>query len=337
LEGAAGLSGDRETIAIVVPVYNDWDSFAILARELDAVLARDRRAFEIFAIDDGSDRPGDDVLTAVLRGLATPLTLVRLTCNLGHQRAIAVGLSLIEEREHHAVIVMDSDGEDQPADIPSLLELHQSHPGAIVVASRAKRSEGRMFKLGYLFYKAIFRALIGKTIDFGNFCLIPRDRMRQLISMSELWNHLAATIVRSKAQLVRLSTNRGARYAGQSHMNLVPLAQHGIGAMSVFSDVLFVRLTFGAFAIFAVAAIIACSAAGVRLFTDRAIPGWATLVVGLAGIVVLQVLSSLLIATMMALGSRSAFSFVPKQHARSFIDSVTTIENHEPRVLLRGV
>jgi polyisoprenyl-phosphate glycosyltransferase len=331
------MSGDRETIAIVLPVYNDWDSFAILARELDAVLARDCRAFEIYAIDDASDRAGDDVLTAVLRGLATPVTLVRLTCNLGHQRAIAVGLSLLEEREHHAVIVMDSDGEDRPGDIPSLLELHQSHPGAIVVARRAQRSEAGMFKVGYLFYKAIFRALTGKKIDFGNFCLIPRDRIRQLISMSELWNHLAATVVRSKAQVVRLSTNRGARYAGQSHMNLVSLAQHGIGAMSVFSDVLFVRLTFGAFAMLAVAAIMACSAIGVRLLTDWAIPGWATLVVGLAVIVALQVVSSLLVATMMALGGRSAFSFVPKQHARSFIDSVTTIENHEPKVLLRRV
>jgi polyisoprenyl-phosphate glycosyltransferase len=331
------MSGDRETIAIVLPVYNDWDSFAILARELDAVLARDCRAFEIYAIDDASDRAGDDVLKAVLRGLATPVTLVRLTCNLGHQRAIAVGLSLLEEREHHAVIVMDSDGEDRPGDIPSLLELHQSHPGAIVVARRAQRSEAGMFKVGYLFYKAIFRALTGKKIDFGNFCLIPRDRIRQLISMSELWNHLAATVVRSKAQVVRLSTNRGARYAGQSHMNLVSLAQHGIGAMSVFSDVLFVRLTFGAFAMLAVAAIMACSAIGVRLLTDWAIPGWATLVVGLAVIVALQVVSSLLVATMMALGGRSAFSFVPKQHARSFIDSVTTIENHEPRVLLRRV
>jgi polyisoprenyl-phosphate glycosyltransferase len=331
------MSGDREAIAIVLPVYNDWDSFAILARELDAVLARDCRTFEIYAIDDASDRTGDDVLTAVLRGLATPVTLVRLTCNLGHQRAIAVGLSLLEEREHNAVIVMDSDGEDRPGDIPSLLELHQSHPGAIVVARRARRSEAGMFKVGYLFYKAIFRALTGKKIDFGNFCLIPRDRIRQLISMSELWNHLAATVVRSKAQLVRLSTNRGARYAGQSHMNLVSLAQHGIGAMSVFSDVLFVRLTFGAFAVLAVAAIMACSAIGVRLLTDWAIPGWATLVVGLAVIVALQVVSSLLVATMMALGGRSAFCFVPKQHARSFIDSVTTIENHEPRVLLRRV
>jgi hypothetical protein len=265
------------------------------------------------------------------------VTLVRLTCNLGHQRAIAVGLSFAEEREHQAVIVMDSDGEDRPADILSLLELHQSHPGAIVVARRAQRSEGSVFKVGYLFYKAIFRALTGKTIDFGNFCLIPRDRMRQLTCMSELWNHLAATVVRSKVQLVRLSTNRGVRYAGQSRMNLVSLAQHGLGAMSVFSDVLFVRLIFGALAMFAVAALVVCIAISVRLLTNWAIPGWTTLVVGLAGIVVLQVISSLLIATMMASSNRSAFSFVPKLHARSFIDSVTTIGNHEPRVSLRGV
>jgi glycosyltransferase involved in cell wall biosynthesis len=324
---ASGLPSERETIAIILPVYNDWDSFALVVRELDAVLARDRRAFEIFVIDDGSDRAGNDALTPALRGLATSVTIVRLICNLGHQRAIAVGLSLVEEREHHAVIVMDADGEDRPADIPSLLALHQSHPGAIVVARRARRSEGATFKVGYLFYKAIFRALTGKTIDFGNFCLIPRDRMRRLIGMSELWNHLAATVVRSKVQLVRLSTTRGGRYAGQSQMNLVSLAQHGIGAMSVFSDVLFVRLTFGAVAMFGFAAIMTSIAVGVRLFTNWAIPGWTTLVVGLAGIVVLQVLSSLLIATMMAASNRSAFSFVPKQHTRSFIDSITTIDN----------
>ncbi len=67
------------------------------------------------------------------------IELIELVCNLGSQRAIAVGLAEISHaHDFDAVVVMDSDGEDRPEDIPALLEEAERHTGSIIVASRTK-------------------------------------------------------------------------------------------------------------------------------------------------------------------------------------------------------
>ncbi|MBN8968281.1 MAG: glycosyltransferase [Rhizobiales bacterium] len=323
-------------IALISPVYNDWKSFIVLAREIQATINRSEASIDIFAIDDSSTEDSREIIDSV-NDLHIGISLVRLSCNLGHQRAIAVGLSLVNELDYDAVIVMDSDGEDLPSDIPAMLHAHDDNPDAIIVARRAQRSEGRVFRSGYVAFKMVFRILTGKVIDFGNFCLIPRRRVNQLTSMSELWNHLAATIVRAKIPLVRLSTKRGTRYAGRSHMSVVTLVQHGISAMSVFGDVLFVRLSVLAGLLLTAAIAVATTALIIRLFSTLAVPGWATLVVGLSALAIVQALSSLLVATMLAMSNRSTYTFIPKLHAKSFVDQIITLGSNEQRVHLRGV
>ena len=65
------------------------------------------------------------------------------------------------------VIVIDCDGEDEPAAINELLKKREYE---IVTVKRGKRSESFFFKLSYVFYKLIFRFITGKTIDFGCYC-----------------------------------------------------------------------------------------------------------------------------------------------------------------------
>ncbi len=84
-----------ERLAIVTPVYNDWESLHELARRLDAMAGRERdAAFDVIAVDDGSTAPLPDAFLADA-GLAHlgRVDVLRLACNLGHQRAIALGLA----------------------------------------------------------------------------------------------------------------------------------------------------------------------------------------------------------------------------------------------------
>lgn len=69
--------------------------------------------------------------------------------NLGHQRAIAIGLAYVEaEMSQDLVIVMDADGEDNPYKIDKLLtKYYQAKTPQIVFARRSKRSESRKFQL----------------------------------------------------------------------------------------------------------------------------------------------------------------------------------------------
>ncbi|HAE59312.1 MAG TPA: glycosyl transferase family 2, partial [Anaerolineae bacterium] len=178
-------------ILIVTPVYNDWQSLKILVESLEQVAARFELHIRILAVDDGSTLPPPTDLPASLK-------LIRLARNLGHQRAIAVGLSVAQAmRANLPVVVMDCDGEDRPEDIPLLLAEFDAHPGQIIFAQRAKRSEGGLFRVFYVFFKWLFLLLTGHKINFGNFCVIPPASLRRIVYMQEIWNHFAAGVMRS--------------------------------------------------------------------------------------------------------------------------------------------
>ena len=108
-------------------------------------------------------------------------------------------------------------------------------------------------------------------------------------------------------------------------MNFVALVVHGLSAMAVFGDLVFVRVLVGSLAVTMSAVLLAVVAIGVRLFTDLAIPGWATTVVGLATIVLVQSLTLSTAAAFMTLSNRSAFPFVPAVHARTFVKEIKRI------------
>ncbi|MGG5823252.1 hypothetical protein [Falsiroseomonas sp. HW251] len=125
--------------------------------------------------------------------------------------------------------------------------------------------------------------------------------------------------MRSRAPLVWAPTVRGLRYAGQSSMNLVGLVAHGLSAISVFVTEVFVRLLVLTLALLGVTGGVIAVAIGLRLFTDLAIPGWATTVVGLSLVVLLQLATPTLALTFVMLSSRAAAPIVPAEIARHYI------------------
>jgi polyisoprenyl-phosphate glycosyltransferase len=125
------------------------------------------------------------------------------------------------------------------------------------------------------------------------------------------WNHLAATLLRSNLQVVAIPTRRAYRYAGTASTNLVSLLAHGLSGLAVFSDYVFARLLLFAGLLGSIAIAGGFAVVSVRLFTDLAIPGWATAAVGLFVILFMQALLVFLIGALQLLASRSQADAVP--------------------------
>jgi glycosyltransferase involved in cell wall biosynthesis len=309
-------------LAIVTPVFNDWASLAQLIGALENIGDSNDLQLFLFAVDDGSTEAKlIDYPLQTLRRIRE-VEIIDLICNLGHQRAIAVGLVEMYERdEFDAILVMDADGEDRPDDIPRLIDELLRQPGHIVCAQRRQRPGLLLFRAWYGCYKAIFRLLTGARIDFGNFCLIPNGRLEAIVSNSSLWNHLAGTLARSKLPLARLPLDRGRRYAGNSKMNFVSLVMHGLSAIAVYSDIVMVRLLL---VTLAVSAITICGVVWVsveKLFTTLAIPGWATSAAGILLVILAQALMLFTIACFNIINARSAKVVIPRLDALSFVSS----------------
>lgn len=308
-------------IAILTPVLNDWVSFSRLLEEIAQRHSVAGPRFHILAVNDGSSVGFvSEDFPEWISGAIHSVEVLHLAVNLGHQRAIAVGLSILARRDDiGTVVVMDCDGEDRPEDIASLLAMGSSHPGKAILARRTQRSETFGFKLGYQLYKLIFWLLTGYGIDFGNFTVLPIAAVRRLVRTPDLWNNLPAAIMRSRLATVAVPLPRGRRFAGQSRMNLSGLIVHGLSAMSVFSEVIFVRVLLAALFAGGLMVLLMLGVVAVRFLTDLAIPGWTTTVFGDLAILLVQVLVVIVATTFVVLSSRSHRPMIPFIDAPSFV------------------
>jgi len=300
-------------LVILMPVYNDWTAVGLLLPLLEKALTAHQMKAEILIVDDGSTDPIPSILRQATFTAFESIDVLPLKRNLGHQRAIAIGLCFIEaNRSCDAVVVMDCDGEDDPDDVPRLVHECIANGGQkIIFAARRRRSENLAFKLFYHFYRLTHFLLTGVKVRVGNFSIVPEASLRRLVVVSELWNHYAAAVHKAKLPLAILPTRRGERLYGSSRMNLVALVVHGLSAMAVFGDRIGVRLLLLVCLgmVFAGSALLAVI--GVRFFTHLAIPGWATYAVGLLLVMLMQMLVVVLVFAFVILASRDTASIIP--------------------------
>ena len=317
-----------DTLVILMPVFNDWPACRRVLSDLDAALAERGLAAAVLLVDDASTAPMPEQLARQAFGALSRLDVLRLKRNLGHQRAICIGLAHIAANlPCRAVVVMDSDGEDDPRDVPKLLDkcLRECNGEKIVFAERARRSESWCFRAGYLLFRVFHRLLTGRRIRFGNFSVIPRPHLESLVTVSEMWSHYAAAVVCSRQPFCGIPTCRADRADGKSKMNFVALVIHGLSAMSVFSDVVGVRVGIAA-ALLAVLSMLGIgSVVAVRLLTNLAAPGWATFTAGTLLVVLLQAIMFAAFFSFVILSGRKAVSFMPCRDYIPFVGAVTNI------------
>lgn len=303
-----------DNLRLVVPVYNDWSSFRILLRELDQVAAI--LPFRIFvtAVNDGStENPNSDFNDFLDLHHLEGAEILHLAGNMGHQRAIAIGLcQAVTDDDFDALLIMDADGEDPPHSIEKLTASIGQRTDFCIVAHRKKRTERALFRASYLLYKAIFKLVTGRTINFGNFSVLSRSYARRLVMVPDLWNNLPAAILRSRLPIISVPVNRGRRYTDASKMNFTSLIVHGLSGISVYADTIFVRLLLLTIFLFVFGTIAIATVLTLRLFfPPHATPGWATTVTFGMTIILLQVFFTALSAILMLLNNRVQRLVVP--------------------------
>jgi glycosyltransferase involved in cell wall biosynthesis len=115
---SAGEAAAPVALSVVIPVYNEEDNVRPLLAGLHDVLEGLGRPYEVIVVDDGST----DATLARLREAAQALPalrVVRLRANFGQTAALAAGFDLARG---DLVVTLDGDGQNDPADIPRLLD-----------------------------------------------------------------------------------------------------------------------------------------------------------------------------------------------------------------------
>lgn len=128
-------------VSLVIPVYNERDNLAPLVDEIVAALAG--RRYEIVLVDDGSTDGSLEELK-VLKGAHPELHLLSFAANAGQSAALAAGFRAARGA---TIVTLDADGQNDPADVPRLLDALAASGAAAVVGYRATRRDSAWKRL----------------------------------------------------------------------------------------------------------------------------------------------------------------------------------------------
>ena len=109
---------DRPDLSIVIPVYNERDNLETLLHEISTSLRTTGRSWETLLVDDGSTDGSDEVMRRLAASDAR-LRIVRFARNAGQTAAMDAGFRRARGR---IVVTLDADLQNDPADIPRLLD-----------------------------------------------------------------------------------------------------------------------------------------------------------------------------------------------------------------------
>ena len=332
-KGASPLdASEGYRVVILIPVFNDWESVHTLLPMLDSELDAAGLDATVLIVDDGSSlsRPEPDARQRRLEAI-TEVSILRLRRNVGHERAIAVGIVWVSQnRPGLPLVVMDGDGEDQPSDVPRLLARFRAEGSTFCVfAERRRREESLSFRVFYVGYRLLHRLLTGKSIRIGSFSVISPQTAIALGVVPELWNHYAAALVESRFPIILVPSDRGRRLHGTSHMSLARLVAHGFGAIGVYAEIVATRLLIATSCLLLLGIGAVIAVVSVRLLTESAVPGWATYTVGLLVVTILQLITLSVLLVFSTLGRRPGAVFLPVRDCPYFVAEVESVYSRD--------
>ncbi len=308
------MSFGNHPIVIITPVYEDTEASSRLFKELSQLF---KGQIFVVAIDDGSVRQPLEI--DALKNAEIDGVILKLRRNVGHQKAIAIGISYVAEsvNENQSVVVMDSDGEDLPSSVRELLKNLEQKNVDIVVAKRKSRIETLRFKLFYAIYKHFFKLMTGRSISFGNFMALKPESLKRMAAMEETSIHVAGAVLASKLRTMECPLDRGPRYAGKSKMNFVGLALHGFKALMVFAEDVMVRVGLGCAFIAGISVTAICTAIILKI-VGYATPGWFSVALGILLLILLQT-GALSLMTLMLTGIVRGKTIVENKFYKSYV------------------
>ena len=205
--------GAAPVISVVVPVKDEAGNVGPLAREIAAALRGEPH--EILFVDDGSS-DGTAQALAALKADLPQLRVLRHGRNLGQSRGIRTG---VQAARGEIIVTLDGDGQNDPADIPTLVSRLRSEPELRMVSGvRVKRQDSASRRLASRLGNGFRSALLGDgATDTG--CGLKAFRRQAFLDLpyfDHLHRFLIAMIQREGGKVAYVAVNHRPRLTGAS-------------------------------------------------------------------------------------------------------------------------
>lgn len=207
-----------ESVSVVVPFYNEEDCVTFVLEEI----VRCQPDAEVVAVDDGSSDKTWELMQKI-----PGVTPLRLSENRGQSGALFAGLNYASG---DILVMLDGDGQNDPADIDKLVGLLRSGECDVAVGRRAKRKDTWSRRAASRIANRVRRWFIHDGISDTGCSLkaIHRDHVDLLVPFNGLHRYLAGIFTNAGLKIAEIDVNHRERKAGESKYTNFDRALRGI-------------------------------------------------------------------------------------------------------------
>lgn len=267
------------SLSVVIPCYNEEEVLPETIQQLSALLDEMEEnglveaGSHLCLIDDGSrDRTWQIIADSARE--SSRVKGLKLARNRGHQNALLAGL---ENAEGDVLISIDSDLQDDIQVIKKMMQAYYEGNDVVYGVRKARDADTKFKRITaegyYWFLKKMGVDIIFNHADFR---LMSRRAIDALKQYEEVNLFLRGIIPTIGFPATTVEYDRAERFAGESKYPLRKMLALAVDGVTSFSPVPLRFIAGLGLLIFVFSMIISVWALGVRIFTDEAIPGWAS-------------------------------------------------------------
>jgi glycosyltransferase involved in cell wall biosynthesis len=202
---------------VIIPVYNEEENVTVLYKELTNVLRALKLDYEIIFVDDCSTDATYQRLSE-LRAQDALVRIIKFRKNFGQSAALKAGF---DHAKGNIIITMDADLQNDPHDIPKLLEKIENENYDVVCGWRYNRRDPFLKKLFSRFANSYRACLTGETIhDSGCTLRVYKcEAIKDIELYGELHRYIPAILLWKGYRIGEVKTNHRERGSGKSKYN----------------------------------------------------------------------------------------------------------------------
>jgi glycosyltransferase involved in cell wall biosynthesis len=282
VETKAGCKmGDAPEFSIVIPCYNEEEVLSETCRRMIELLGELIKAGKIsddstiYFVDDGSRDRTWSLIEQFVKDDAH-VAGIKLSRNRGHQNALMAGLFTAGG---DAIISIDADLQDDINAIGEMVDRYLAGVDIVYGVRRSRDIDSR-FKRGTAnFFYALMKLFGAESIsNHADYRLMSRRAVESLKNYREVNLYLRGIVPLLGFRSEIVYYDRSRRLAGESKYPLRKMIGLALEAITSFSVVPLRLITFIGFLVFIGAVLVSLWVLWVRFFSDKAAPGWTSVV-----------------------------------------------------------